>query len=173
SVSPSAAMVLDTRRTRAGPHLKTRRSPVKRPPAMARENAAKPAATMPSCPSDSPCTALTAGMCGTQLASTTPLMKKIVDTAERERMAWGSTASDGLRSPVVGSGLSAAPRRLAQELALQERSQRLSGTMEPRLHRVRGDAQEGRCLVRVELLDVAQEEDAPVIRREAVDGLPD
>src|SRR5215510_13065140 len=33
------------------------------------------------------CWALTAGMCGTQLARTTPLMKKIIETAQRERVS--------------------------------------------------------------------------------------
>jgi hypothetical protein len=42
--------------------------------------------TIPSSSSESACRAFTAGMCGTQLARTRPLTKKMVETAHRARM---------------------------------------------------------------------------------------
>src|SRR5262249_16690216 len=50
-----------------------------------REASAIERRTRPSCPSSRACRALTAGICGTQLASTTPLRKKVVESAQRER----------------------------------------------------------------------------------------
>ena len=44
TASPIAATALDARRTRPDPNWTTRRSPPKRPAAMASENAAKPTA---------------------------------------------------------------------------------------------------------------------------------
>src|SRR5262249_730807 len=93
------------------------------------------------------------------------------DRRDRQAAAHGIAPkrSGGLRRAVVGWRAA----RLADQLALEESPERLPGTMETRLHRVRRDPEEGGYLVGVQLLDVAQEEDAAVVRRQAVDGVAD
>src|SRR5262249_23374798 len=78
------------------------------------------------------------------------------------------------RGMCLGRGLRVhSPATGPSQFVREEAPQRLACPVEPRLHRVRRDPENGRRLVRVELLDVAKHDDLPVWCGETLDGGPD